>query len=215
VGCIPRRRRFWSERPGFTRECQFSVGTALPLHPWPGRIVSSVRFLRSLIEFFVGSSLIDYIAVLSTKRNHGVWEPEIRLVALIIPSICGPAAMLIVGFCFRYQTPWIAPAIGTALLGLTITPVNNICVTYAVDSYLTLPGEVITIVFSSSETPSRVFWLSIAIPGSKMSGVAQALGTMGAILLGFGVSSIVISWFGKRLRQLTTRYGVLKATIQS
>ena len=70
-----------------------------------------------------------------------------KLVALIVPSICCPAAMLIVGFCFRCQTRWIAPEIETALLGLTITTVNNICVTYAIDSYLVVSGEVVTIVF--------------------------------------------------------------------
>ena len=50
------------------------------------------------------------------------------------------------------QTPWIAPAIETVLLGMTITTVNNICVTYAIDSYLEVSGEVVTIVFVIRKT---------------------------------------------------------------
>ena len=166
-------------------------------------------FIGALVGFFLGGRLIDYIAAVSTRRNRGVWESEMRLIALFFPGICGPSAMLIAGLCFRYKTPWIAPAVGNALLGLTITCVNNICVTYAVDSYLPVAGEVVTIVFVIRNTISCI--LSVySITWIKNVGVAQSLATMGAIMFGFAVSSIVVYYYGKRLRQLTTRYGVLK-----
>ena len=166
-------------------------------------------FTGALIGFSLGGNLIDYIAAVFTRRSKGVWEPEKRPIALATPGLCGPSAMLIVGLCFRYQTTWITPAIGNSLLGLKITCVNKNCVTDAVKSYLTLSGEVITIVFVIRNTVScllavyRHNWI-------KNVGVAQALGTIGATLLGFALSAILIFFYDKCMDLATAQYGVLK-----
>ena len=184
---------------------------APPYYFAPGEVGSFQvsGFVGASFGFFLGGRTIDYIAAVSTRRNHGHWEPEMRLIALFFPGICGPSAMLIAGLCFRHKTAWIAPATGNALLGLTITCVNNICVTYAVDSYLPVSGEVVTIVFVIRNTISCILAV-YSTTWIKNSGVAQSLGTLGAIMFGFAISSIFVYYFGKQLRRSTTRYGVLK-----
>lgn len=73
------------------------------------------------------------------KEKYGFSAPESRISYNILTAVITfPIALLIIGWCFHYDTFWVFPLIGTAIFGyasmMTIGPV----VTYIVDS---LPGR--------------------------------------------------------------------------
>ena len=196
---------------------QLVCGVFLAAPPYsfnPGEVGSFqvAGFVGAVFGFFLGGRLIDNIAAFSTRRNGGVHEPEMRLPALIIPAICGPVSMIVSGLCFRYHTAWIGPAVGLALTGLTITCVNNIGVTYAVDSYLSISGEVITVVFVIRNTISCLLAL-YSNTWVTNTGVAQALGGMAGIEVFFFAAGLMLYYYGKRLRLFTSTYGPLREMV--
>ena len=86
---------------------QLAGASILPLEPYlfdPGEVGSFqiAGFVGALAGFWLGGKLIDHIATTSANRNNRVWKPEMRLKALIIPTLTGPAAMLVGGLCFRF-----------------------------------------------------------------------------------------------------------------
>jgi len=60
--------------------------------------VNGLINIPSLIGHFAGSicggALTDKIAEWQARKNNGIFEPEARLVALIIPLIITPAGLL-------------------------------------------------------------------------------------------------------------------------
>ena len=166
-------------------------------------------FIGALLGFFLGGRGIDYIAAVATRRNHGVREPEMRLPALLIPGFFGPAGIIVIGVTFHFLTPWIAPAIGVGMMGVAITCVNNIGVTYAVDSYLPISGEVITVVFVIRNTISCLVALYSNTWAANM-GVAQAFGCMAGIIVFVFLFGVLLYYWGKRVRLFTSTYGPLK-----
>ena len=166
-------------------------------------------FFGAMIGYFAGGRLIDYLAIVNTRRHNGVREPEMRLPALLIPGICGPIGAIIMGLCFNSNTHWIGPAFGLALIGVSITCVNNIGVTYAVDSYHSIAGEVITVVFVIRNT---IGCLLALFSGTWVTnvGIEQTFGTVAAIVAFFFIVGFFVYYFGKRMRLFTATYGPLK-----
>lgn len=89
-----------------------------------------------------------------TKRNNGMYEPEMRLYLATFPALVGPAGLFLygystaaVGFSFfvaqsdesvltsSQGMPWIVPCVGAAMFGFTITALGDTSLTYLSDSY--------------------------------------------------------------------------------
>lgn len=98
-------------------------------------LLSLSGFTGSVISFFFGGYLIDWLAIQSIKRHGGHAEPEYRLPAMVIPAVIGPMGLLTFGLVIAYGKPWAGAAIGYGMQGFGATAAANIAVTYAVDSY--------------------------------------------------------------------------------
>ena len=146
---------------------------------------------------------------MSTRRNHGVRELEMRLPAFLVPGFCGPADMVIAGVCFHFVTHWIGPAIGSALVGLAVACANNVAVTYIVDSYLFVSGEVITVVFVIRYTISCSFAL-YGNTWAKNMGIAQSFGCKAGIEVFMLSTCIIFYYVGKRIQHFTSTYVPMK-----
>jgi hypothetical protein len=55
-------------------------------------------FIGSIFGAVYGGPLSDWSIIWFTKRNKGVFEPEMRLYLAILPSIIGPVGLLIYGY---------------------------------------------------------------------------------------------------------------------
>ncbi|KAK9446899.1 MFS general substrate transporter [Limtongia smithiae] len=146
----------------------------------------------------------DWVAMRQTRRNKGVREPEMRLISMLPFILICTVSIVVIGIGFDHGWPWQAIIIiGFGGIGLLNVSLSTIGITYAVDSYKPVAGQIMTVatvlkntmgfgsgyfitdwVTSSGYTPLFMFSLGMII---------------GPALFGM----IFFMFFGKRLRKLT------------
>jgi hypothetical protein len=55
-------------------------------------------FIGTLIGFVWGGPLSDWSIVWFTKRNNGIYEPEMRLYLATLPALLGPVGLFLYGY---------------------------------------------------------------------------------------------------------------------
>ncbi|KAH7391600.1 polyamine transporter [Cadophora sp. MPI-SDFR-AT-0126] len=166
-------------------------------------------FIGSILAIPVGGKLIDILSKRFTASHHCIREPEFRLYALVIPTVIGPAGVLLFGLTIADKRPWIQPAVGYAMQGFGLTAISNIVVTYLVDTYVEHAAEVLTVVFVFRGVIGAVVvlfgdnWITTA-------GEKQVFGEMAAVQYFLCVWAIVFVFWGKSIRALTVRYGPVR-----
>lgn len=161
--------------------------------------------IGGLIGLATAGPLSDFIVRKATRRNNGVFEAEMRLPALIPFFFTSLVGIIIGGF--GYEKKWDWPYIlvlGYGLSGLCVTSVPTIAVTYAVDCYECVPGEIMAVATMVKNTCGFVmsYWVpSLADrKGYLTTTMVEMALTIGPLLLG-----IPLYFWGKRLRHATRK----------
>jgi hypothetical protein len=55
-------------------------------------------FIGCIVGFFWGGPLSDWSIVFFTRRNKGIYEPEMRLYFALLPAILGPVGLFVYGY---------------------------------------------------------------------------------------------------------------------
>lgn len=98
------------------------------------------------VGLLVAGPWSDWLSARSTRRNKGIREPEMRLISLV-PFIAA-ALVGLVAFGVGSQDQWPWPAIiivGLGLAGLQVVAIPTIVITYAIDCYKPVTGEIMVI----------------------------------------------------------------------
>ena len=118
--------------------------TLIPVYPGAppynfGISQQGLVFLSPCIGNLFGSFFCGYIndklSQWSTRRNGGVFEPEMRLPVVVFPALLVPAGLLMFGVGIAHQTHWIVPVFGAGLVGVALTGIGSIIQPYLMDSY--------------------------------------------------------------------------------
>ncbi|KAK4943123.1 hypothetical protein LTR10_017322 [Elasticomyces elasticus] len=164
------------------------------------------RVIGVTIGAAIGGPLSDWTILYLSRRRNGIYDPELRLWAIIpfLPFV--PAGALMFGIGLNNGVSWPIIAVGLVLYNIGVTPINSIIVTYLTDSYRDVIGDAmvaVTVVRNSFST-AFIFALSpwIAAIGIKWVFVTILLIAC-VILMAFGV---FIRW-GKTFRYMfASRY---------
>lgn len=99
--------------------------------------------IGAIIALLTAGPFSDWIALRRARRNGGVLEAEMRLPALI-PYVCiSLVGMVIIAVGYQRSWPWEAIVIvGYGSVGIQVVGIPAIVISYAVDSYKSLPGEI-------------------------------------------------------------------------
>ncbi|KAL7908466.1 hypothetical protein GGI35DRAFT_470099 [Trichoderma velutinum] len=84
----------------------------------------------------------DYVSQKATIKNKGIREPEMRLVSL------SPFIVVVIVFSVGLQDKWPWPAIiiiGFGFVGVQVVAIPTITITYAIDCYRPISGEIMAI----------------------------------------------------------------------
>ncbi|KAI1453411.1 putative MFS transporter [Annulohypoxylon moriforme] len=158
----------------------------------------------AIVALITAGPLSDRIALRRAKANGGVLEAEMRLPALI-PYICANVAgMVVVAVGYQRAWPWEAVVVvGYTLVGLQVVGIPAIAIAYAVDSYKTLPGEIMiaaTIVKNTFGFGMIFFFNDWA----ARSGYIKPVLMMMALTIGFAILGLgVFTPWGKQFRRWT------------
>lgn len=173
---------------------------------WEVGVFSIAGLIGALAAMFFGGRLIDMISNRWAARNNGIRLPEYRLPPLLIPAIIGPLGIVTFGLCLAHKTQWIGPAFGHAMQGFGLTAASNVLVTYNVDSYRMLAGEVLVVVFLVRGVTGCLLSL-YASDWVLAEGLANTFGQMCAIQCFFVLFAFAFYRYGKGIRRWTSTFG--------
>ncbi|ABN68522.2 putative ion transporter [Scheffersomyces stipitis CBS 6054] len=170
-------------------------------------LTSVGAFVGNLIGMVYGGNFVDWMTLKMAKRNHGILEPEFRLYAMILPTICNAAGLLAYGLGSYYGAHWaISVVIGQVFLGFAMSAAGSICLTYAVDSYHNVASESLVLMLFIRNMIGMGFTFAIQ-PWLVSNGLKTVTWLMFMLSIVINGSFIFMIKYGKSMRRWTaTRY---------
>ncbi|KAJ6780172.1 hypothetical protein PWT90_04400 [Aphanocladium album] len=104
-------------------------------------LMNIAPFIASIPGVLIGGYLNDKFIVWLAHRNHGTYEPEMRLWMILPLAIIAPAGILMFGLGLNYGAPWPLLAVGFGLYGFCLTAGGIVSLAYAMDCYHDIIGN--------------------------------------------------------------------------
>jgi len=104
-------------------------------------LLNLAPFIGAVVAAFYSGPLSDWSIVHLSKRNGGIYEPEMRLYLAIFPALVGPAGLFLYGLALANEMHWIVPMAGVALYGFSQAAIQALSLTYLMDSYEEILGD--------------------------------------------------------------------------
>ncbi|KAI5459543.1 major facilitator superfamily domain-containing protein [Mariannaea sp. PMI_226] len=184
-----------------------SQALAAPPYNFNSQNVGFANFalvVGGLVGLAIAGTWSDWIAMRATEKNGGIREPEMRLPALIPFIICAVLGMVVIGVGLQRSWPWEAVIIvGFTLVGCIVVSIPTLCITYAIDCYKPIAGEIMVISTVCKNTFG--FGMSYYINDwAARAGFMQPIFLLMALTVGFPLIGLVVFiFYGKQMRKMT------------
>jgi hypothetical protein len=207
-----------------------SVFQAPPYNMSPGvsSLINIPGVIGNLIGAYCGGGLTDKIAERMARKNNGVFEPETRLIALILPAILVPTGLLMCvnffltniryGMGVQHQTSWVVPFLGFGFVCFGLTAIPTITMTYGnfydswlmivLDSYYPVAYESFLLIAGLKNVFSFGFSFAI-VPWVTLSGFQGAFGTMVGVQCALMLFGVPLWYYGKKIRHKSAGWRVI------
>ena len=98
-------------------------------------LMSLPSWIGSTLGALICGPLSDWLILLLARRNHGIYEPEMRLWVIVafIPFV--PAGIFMFGLGLNDGSSWLVVAFGYALTSFGTLPAGSLTLTYLTDAY--------------------------------------------------------------------------------
>ncbi|GME65696.1 MFS transporter [Neofusicoccum parvum] len=172
-------------------------------------LLNLAPFAGCFIGSIFGGPVNDWLILYLSRRNGGIFEPEMRLWMALPGVVVTPAGILLYGYSLAEGQPWIIPCVGLAFFGLGFTLMADTSLTYAIDCYQDIIGDALVgVAFVRNGLATvMVFALTPWVEGLGLQGLFLSVG---CLALAINLTTIPIIIWGKTLRQATAnRYHLL------
>ena len=92
-------------------------------------------FIGGIFGSLYGGLVTDYLAIRLSRRNEGIFEPEMRLWVALPAIVLLPASIILFGAATADGLPWIVPCIGSGLFGFAFVTLGDVSLTCTMDCY--------------------------------------------------------------------------------
>ncbi|RDL31800.1 Uncharacterized protein BP5553_09202 [Venustampulla echinocandica] len=157
------------------------------------------KIIGSTLGSLIAGPFSDWLVVYLARRNNGVYEPEMRLWAIVPFIFLVPIGSLMFGIGLNNKVPWPAITVGLGLYRAGIAPISGITITYLTDSYKDVIGDGlvgVTIVRNVFST-AFIFALSPWVAAVGIKYVLVTIVLIATVILSFLAVFII---FGKIFR---------------
>ncbi|KAI1325202.1 serine/threonine kinase 16 [Xylariaceae sp. FL0255] len=196
----------WSCSCFLTLNLTQSQAFAAPPYNWDSQSIGFTNFAvlaGGLIGLSTAGPLSDWVSAYLTKRNRGIREPEMRLVAMIPYVIIMYLGNIIVSVGYENHWPWQAiVVIGYACAGIQVAALPSMSTTYAVDSYKPVTGSLFVAVTVNKNVWGYGFSKFIT-NWIDSSGYIPPIMTNGSLCLLWCLFGILFYFKGKTFRRWT------------
>lgn len=183
-------------------------------------LVSVSPFILCIIGEAISGPLNDWICLKLAHRNHGVYEPEFRLVLMVVVVILGTVGFYGFGATVHYQTHWTGPVLtfgfanmclafgstcvfGYVLVRLLMGSVLRSALTFRQDCYPKLAVEAFVAINARN---FLTFGLTYFVNNwLEKDGPLEVFNVLGSCFLGVCLLTIPLWIFGKKIRSWVAR----------
>ncbi|RAO67552.1 uncharacterized protein BHQ10_003564 [Talaromyces amestolkiae] len=176
-------------------------------------LVSISPLIGAIVGAFISGPTADKVITYMSRKNGGVYEPEFRLVIIIVPLILGGMSFFGFGISLQNEDPWIGPVF---FYGLQYFSVGFM--TIAVYGYLTdchrdkAPEAFASInlrnIYSFGMNYFVASWIS-------SQGPREVFSIIGGIHVFICLMAIPMYIFGKRCRSWTSRVPIFQKVMRA
>jgi len=176
-------------------------------------LVSIGALIGSIVGAFTTGPLADWVVKIMSRRNQGIYEPEFRLVLIIVTLILGGLSFFGFGWSLQVQDPWIGPVI---FYGLQYFSVGFM--TIAVYGYLTdchrdkAPEAFAAINLRNIYSFGMNYFISSWI---STQGPKEVFCIVGGVHVFICLCAIPMYIYGKRCRSWTSRVPIFQTIMRA
>ncbi|CAJ2501541.1 Uu.00g043940.m01.CDS01 [Anthostomella pinea] len=171
-------------------------------------LTSLSPFILTIIAEAVSGPLNDWICLKLTRRNYGVYEPEFRLVLMIVVAILGGVGFFGFGLTVHYQTHWSGPVLTYGLANMALGFAGVCVFGYVLDSYPKLAEEAFVAINARN---FLTFGLTYFVNDwLAEDGALEVFCVLGGCFLGVTLLTIPLWIFGKKIRSKIARNRFLR-----
>ncbi|EMC92058.1 hypothetical protein BAUCODRAFT_38078 [Baudoinia panamericana UAMH 10762] len=170
-------------------------------------LTSLSPFILCIIGEAISGPLNDYICLKLARANHGIYEPEFRLVLMFVVVILGTVGFFGFGATVHYVTHWTGPVLTYGLANMALAFASTCVFGYVLDCYPKLAEES----FVAINTRNLLtFGLTYFVQDWLVKdGVLNVFNVLGACFLAVCALTIPLWIFGKRIRGAVARSAFL------
>ncbi|OAL45661.1 MFS general substrate transporter [Pyrenochaeta sp. DS3sAY3a] len=165
-------------------------------------------FLGPCIGNLIGSllcgNLNDALARWTSRRNGGVFEPEMRLPVVLFPALLVPTGLLMFGLGVHNGVHWIVPTIGAGLNGVALTGIGSVAQPYMMDAYAPVIYDCLVNFNGFKNVVSFAMGFGV-IPWLEQNGIVTVFCIVAALVFVIDAAVIFIYIYGKQLRERDSR----------
>ncbi|KAH7172913.1 major facilitator superfamily domain-containing protein [Fusarium sp. MPI-SDFR-AT-0072] len=163
-------------------------------------------FVGNIFGSIYGGPLADWTVVRLARRNGGVYEPEMRLYPLVIPTFFMAGGIIMFGATAARGMHWIYPSLGGAFFAFGLGANGDITFTLVIDTYRELVAEAfIGIAFLRNAVSVGVTFA--IVPWMTSMGLTNMFIISGCIAFAIGSLFVPMIIYGKKIRTtLAPRY---------
>lgn len=176
-------------------------------------LVSIASLIGAIVGAFISGPIADWIIKAMSRRNGGIYEPEFRLVLIVISLVLGGMSFFGFGWSLQRQDAWIVPVV---FYGLQYFGVGFM--TIAVYGYLTdchrdkAPEAFAAINLRNIYSFGMNYFISDWI---SSQGPKEVFCIIGGVHVFICICAIPMYIYGKRCRSWTSRVKLFEKIMQA
>ena len=196
----------WTASSFLTLNLTQSQAFAAPPYNFTSTKIGFFNFailIGALIGLFTAGPLSDFIAAALTKRNRGIREPEMRLLAMIPYVILMIIGNVVVAVGYERTWDWkVIVIIGYTCAGIQVAALPSISSTYSIDSYKPVAGSIFVAITVNKNVWGYGFSKFIT-PWIEKSGYIPPIMTNMSLIILWCSCGIIFWFYGKTFRKWT------------
>jgi MFS family permease len=166
-------------------------------------LISLSPFILTIIGELISGPINDWICLKLAKRNHGIYEPEFRLVLMTVVALLGTVGFYGFGATVHYQTHWSGPVLTFGLANMALAFASTCVFGYVLDAYPKLAEEAFVAINARN---FLTFGLTYFVNDwLAKQGALAVFSILGSAFLGVVALTIPLWIFGKRIRSWISR----------
>lgn len=161
-------------------------------------LISLSPFILTIIGELISGPLNDWICLALTRRNHGIYEPEFRLVLITVVVVLGTVGFFGFGATVHYQTHWSGPVLTFGFANMSLAFASTCVFGYVIDCFPKLSEEA----FVAINTRNLLTFGLTYFVNSWLArdGPLEVFCVLGALFLFVCALTLPLWIFGKRIR---------------